>query len=68
MNKKDNQEILKIDEINFNNSEYLSEISLEEANTIIGGLKCKNIPNSRFQVCGNTNFKNKVVVGVGIRF
>jgi hypothetical protein len=30
-------------------------------------LGCLNV-SRRWQVCGSTNFKNKVVVGVGIRF
>ncbi len=31
-------------------------------------LKCKDVPKSRWQVCGDSNFKNKVVVGFGIHF
>jgi hypothetical protein len=69
MKNQKNQERTKLAEMNLDNSEYFSEISLEESNIIVGGkLKCINIPNSRFQLCGDTDFKTKGLVGGGVRF
>jgi len=69
MKNQNDQERAKFVAINLDNSEYFSELGLEESNIIVGGkLKCINIPNSRFQLCGDTDFKTKGVVGGGVRF
>jgi hypothetical protein len=53
----------------FRDNFSLDNITSKESESIKGGkLKCINVPKSRWQLCGDTDFKTRGTVGVGIRF